>query len=288
LIFILAQNIRYTHSAIDVEWDEDGTSGVNERILSTLLNEMDGIGGRGQVLVVAATNQPQLLDDALLRPGMNAVYNRRPNQGFNYVMRILGRLDRHIYVPLPTIDDREAILSAYGPVGSLSNENDPAQPFWEVENSKDESAFLSKNGGEPWNPRKAAEYTFGFSCADLRVLLREAGMMALRERGSVWLEKIQKRQQTLDASPGALNIARASTQVAKQGPARVRGIVWRHVQSALDGAMRGSWDRLFDGAFEKKVIDSIWKAPYKWWRPGGVTLEEVRQFEKFRDGKSSK
>lgn len=52
---------------------------VQERILSTLLNEMDGvsIGNKRNVLVIGATNRRDLIDDALLRP---------------------GRFDRHIHV----------------------------------------------------------------------------------------------------------------------------------------------------------------------------------------------
>ena len=56
-----------------IEWDNDGTSGVNERVLSALLNEMDGIQERKDVLIVGCTNRPDQIDDALLRPG--TVYN---------------------------------------------------------------------------------------------------------------------------------------------------------------------------------------------------------------------
>ena len=42
---------------------------MSNRILSTLLNEMDGIGASSDVLVMGATNRPELLDSALLRPG---------------------------------------------------------------------------------------------------------------------------------------------------------------------------------------------------------------------------
>jgi SpoVK/Ycf46/Vps4 family AAA+-type ATPase len=53
---------------------------VADRVLSQLLTEMDGVGDRKRVIVVAATNRPDLLDKALVRP---------------------GRLDRMIYVPPP-------------------------------------------------------------------------------------------------------------------------------------------------------------------------------------------
>lgn len=51
-----------------------------ERVLSTMLNEMDGIESCGGVLVVAATNRPERLDPAFLRP---------------------GRIDASVYVPPP-------------------------------------------------------------------------------------------------------------------------------------------------------------------------------------------
>jgi len=63
------------------EFGAGGSSGdsVQERVLSTLLNEMDGVavGNKRNVLVIGATNRRDLIDDALLRP---------------------GRFDRHIYV----------------------------------------------------------------------------------------------------------------------------------------------------------------------------------------------
>jgi transitional endoplasmic reticulum ATPase len=50
---------------------DDGVSGVNERILSTLLNEMDGVSGNdSDIMILASTSRPNKLDDALLRPGI--------------------------------------------------------------------------------------------------------------------------------------------------------------------------------------------------------------------------
>ncbi|KAL9180138.1 hypothetical protein ACHAXT_008108 [Thalassiosira profunda] len=68
--------------------DSDATSGVQSRILTTLLNEMDGItnaGGKQGILVVAATNRLDAIDAALLRP---------------------GRLEEHVLLELP---DRKGI-----------------------------------------------------------------------------------------------------------------------------------------------------------------------------------
>ena len=60
-----------------------GSSGdsVQERVLSTLLNELDGVSGGKNVLVIGATNRRDLIDEALLRP---------------------GRFDKHIYVQTKT------------------------------------------------------------------------------------------------------------------------------------------------------------------------------------------
>jgi len=73
--------------------DSAGTNGVNERVLSTLLNEMDGVEERTGVFVIGCTNQPRAIDDALLRP---------------------GRLDQLIYVGYPSLVDREEIIATIG------------------------------------------------------------------------------------------------------------------------------------------------------------------------------
>lgn len=69
--------------------DGAGSDGTKDRILSTLLNEMDGVAASEGVLVVGATNRPDMIDDALLRP---------------------GRFDVTVHVPLPSAADREDIL----------------------------------------------------------------------------------------------------------------------------------------------------------------------------------
>lgn len=66
-----------------------GAGGVSDRVLSQLLHELDGIEPLKQVVFVAATNRPDLLDPALLRP---------------------GRVDRVLYVPPPDADARQQIL----------------------------------------------------------------------------------------------------------------------------------------------------------------------------------
>ena len=46
-----------------------GGNQAGERVVNQLLTEMDGLETRGQVFVVAATNRPDIIDPAMLRPG---------------------------------------------------------------------------------------------------------------------------------------------------------------------------------------------------------------------------
>lgn len=64
-------------------------SSVKERVLAQLLTEMDGVNVLNNVTIVAATNRPDLIDNALMRP---------------------GRLDRIVYVRLPDADTRREIF----------------------------------------------------------------------------------------------------------------------------------------------------------------------------------
>jgi cell division protease FtsH len=63
-----------------------------EQTLNQMLSEMDGFEGSDGVVMIAATNRPDILDPALLRP---------------------GRFDRQVVVPLPELDDRRAILEVH-------------------------------------------------------------------------------------------------------------------------------------------------------------------------------
>ena len=71
---------------------QSGGSRVGESVLSQILTEMDGIEELKDVIVLAASNRPDMLDPAILRP---------------------GRLEKHIYIPAPDLNAREAILSQY-------------------------------------------------------------------------------------------------------------------------------------------------------------------------------
>ena len=66
-----------------------GTSHVTERVISQILTELDGLEVLTNVVVIAATNRPDIIDSALLRP---------------------GRFDRLLYVPLPDYESRKQII----------------------------------------------------------------------------------------------------------------------------------------------------------------------------------
>ena len=69
-----------------------GGSSEQEQTLNQILTEMDGFSSREGIIVLAATNQPDVLDKALLRP---------------------GRFDRRVVVNLPDRNGREAILKVH-------------------------------------------------------------------------------------------------------------------------------------------------------------------------------
>ncbi|KKZ63983.1 hypothetical protein EMCG_01737 [[Emmonsia] crescens] len=89
---------------------------IHASIVSTLLALMDGMDGRGQVIVIGATNRPDSIDPALRRP---------------------GRFDREFYFPLPNTEARRAILDIH------TRGWDPPLPI-EI---KDELAELTKGYG---------------------------------------------------------------------------------------------------------------------------------------------
>eukprot|EP00804_Cyclotella_cryptica_P009957 CCRYP_015401-RF/>CCRYP_015401-RF protein AED:0.21 eAED:0.21 QI:0/0.6/0.33/1/0.6/0.33/6/200/671 len=115
--------------------DGGGGGGVSERVVNQLLTEMDGLDSRRSVFVIAATNRPELIDPAMLRP---------------------GRLDKLLYVPLPSPNDRLSILRALSKKINLASDVDL------------ESIALDPHAN-------------GFSGADCAALLREAGLAVLRD-----------------------------------------------------------------------------------------------------------
>ncbi|KAK7239278.1 valosin containing protein [Aureococcus anophagefferens] len=65
--------------------------GAADRVINQLLTEIDGVGSKKNVFVIGATNRPDIIDAALMRP---------------------GRLDQLIYIPMPDLESRLSILKA--------------------------------------------------------------------------------------------------------------------------------------------------------------------------------
>ncbi len=105
-----------------------------EQTLNQLLVEMDGFGVNEGVIVVAATNRPDILDPALLRP---------------------GRFDRQVVVGAPDIKGREAILKVHSKGKPLSKDVDlkvlarrtPGFTPADIENLMNEAALLTARKG---------------------------------------------------------------------------------------------------------------------------------------------
>ncbi|RKO89671.1 P-loop containing nucleoside triphosphate hydrolase protein, partial [Blyttiomyces helicus] len=81
----------------------DAESQSSSRLVNTLLTEMDGMQGRNQVYVIAATNRPDMIDPAMLRP---------------------GRLDKTLYIDLPNAEERYEILRTLSRVTPMASDVD--------------------------------------------------------------------------------------------------------------------------------------------------------------------
>ncbi|XDV17343.1 hypothetical protein PO909_023221 [Leuciscus waleckii] len=106
-----------------------------EQTLNQLLVEMDGMGTTDHVIVLASTNRADVLDNALMRP---------------------GRLDRHIFIDLPTLQERKEIFEQHLKILKLTQPAD----FYSL---------------------RLAEFTPGFSGADIANICNEAALHAARE-----------------------------------------------------------------------------------------------------------
>jgi cell division protease FtsH len=132
-----------------------------EQTLNQLLGEIDGFAGSEGVVIMAATNRPDVLDPALQRP---------------------GRFDRQIVVPLPTLEERVEILKVH---------------------------TKGKPIGEDVDLRVFARGTPGMAGADLKNLINEAALIAVRGGSDVIrardIEQARERQ-TIGRERGSLRL----------------------------------------------------------------------------------
>jgi transitional endoplasmic reticulum ATPase len=116
------------------------TGEVERRVVAQLLSLMDGLKGRGEVIVIAATNRPNAIDEALRRG---------------------GRFDREIEIGIPDMNGRLEILQVHTRGMPLSPD-------------------LKGEGSDAGKLQRIAERTHGFVGADMASLCKEAAMHALR------------------------------------------------------------------------------------------------------------
>jgi len=131
---------------------EQGTK-VTERVLNQMLAEMDGIEDVNDILVIGATNRPDMLDPAILRP---------------------GRFDKILLVNAPDKTGRENILK-------IHTKNMPLGDGKKLYDDKEREKMideLSKN-------------TDGYTGADIEAFVREAAILSLRENMDA--DKVHKK-----------------------------------------------------------------------------------------------
>jgi len=165
---------------------ESSDSKVSERVVNQLLTEMDGLESMQNVVVLAATNRPDMLDTSLLRP---------------------GRFDRIILTPVPSLKTRFEIFKVhtrgmekhieYKPFDVSDSDSRQKGKNVASKMASDEPVLEeeadSAERAEPKDPQikletdrdkflyRLAEKTEGFTGADIEAVCREAAIMALRE-----------------------------------------------------------------------------------------------------------
>jgi transitional endoplasmic reticulum ATPase len=95
--------------------------GAADRVMNQLLTEMDGVGAKKNVFIIGATNRPDIIDTALMRP---------------------GRLDQLIYIPMPDYESRLSILRATLRKSPVSKEVD--LPYLAAQTDKFTGADLTE------------------------------------------------------------------------------------------------------------------------------------------------
>ncbi len=167
---------------------EEVTGETEKRLVAQLLTLMDGLKGRGQVIVIASTNRPEALDPALRRP---------------------GRFDREIEIGLPNREGRKEILHIHTrrmPIDvyysrdkvievleKLAKEDEEYRSLLEKVKDKGLEEIRKLVNELPQEKKRRLEYelkdrmleeiaekTHGYTGADLAALAKEAAMIALR------------------------------------------------------------------------------------------------------------
>ncbi|KAJ8356608.1 hypothetical protein SKAU_G00194020 [Synaphobranchus kaupii] len=131
--------------------------GAADRVINQILTEMDGMTNKKNVFIIGATNRPDIIDPAILRP---------------------GRLDQLIYIPLPDLPSRSAILTANLRKSPIARDVD--LPY-------------------------LARITDGFSGADLTEICQRACKLAIREAIEAEIRAERQRQAQAAQSDTAMD-----------------------------------------------------------------------------------
>ncbi|MFH1053247.1 MAG: CDC48 family AAA ATPase [Candidatus Woesearchaeota archaeon] len=153
---------------------------VTERVVNQLLTEMDGLEDLNDVVIIAATNRPDMIDTALLRP---------------------GRFDRIILTPAPDIKTREKIFEVHTKNMPINVKSIPKN--YEPDINEEDKNIISKMAADQAVSEKElkdnskenihlkddkckflyylAEKTEGYAGADIEAICREAAILSLRE-----------------------------------------------------------------------------------------------------------
>ncbi|KAH7829398.1 putative ATPase family associated with various cellular activities (AAA) [Monocercomonoides exilis] len=156
---------------------KEGGGGVTDRVLSQLLMEMDGVTPLTRVVVMAATNRPDVLDAAFLRP---------------------GRIDRMVFVPPPDEEGRAAIFKSRTK-RIINADTEDEKDGIESKNVESNEKKDENHGKFDWATKgikkkdnkipidddvdieQLSKMTDSFSGAEVVALCREASLCAIRE-----------------------------------------------------------------------------------------------------------
>jgi cell division protease FtsH len=160
-----------------------------EQTLNQLLVEMDGFDSKDGVIILAATNRPDVLDPALLRP---------------------GRFDRQVMVAMPDIKEREAILTIHAAKIPLAEEIDlvriaratPGMSGAEIANLVNEAALFAARKDKPAVEMRDFEEArdkilMGVARRTLVISDKERRMTAIHEAGHALLHYFLKNADPL-------------------------------------------------------------------------------------------
>ncbi|CAE6922093.1 CDC48 [Symbiodinium natans] len=132
--------------------------GAGDRVMNQLLTEIDGVGAKKNVFFIGATNRPELLDEALLRP---------------------GRLDQLIYIPLPDLPARQGILEA-------TLKKSPVAPNVPL-------SFIAQLGQQKTEGFSGADLAERLPWSAVYSALRKAALPARREGSSVMVGAVLRQ-----------------------------------------------------------------------------------------------